>query len=110
MFLQRLKSDWDRQKPTMRTCWNVKDALTLHAVTGAFLFLRKSLQAKVPQSDFNACIADIDTQFSKGFLDPELEQLLSTQVPPSNLSEISFMRILGHRQSTIGGRSFSFEL
>lgn len=77
-----------------KTCWTVKEALTLHAVTGAFIFLRNALQAKVPHADFTACIGDINDQFMKGFLDAELEQLLSTSVPSTSLGEVSFMRIL----------------
>ncbi|CAK9059271.1 FO synthase subunit 1 [Durusdinium trenchii] len=60
LFLERLKGDWDRQ--VSKTCWTVKEALTLHAVTGAFIFLRNALQAKVPHADFTACIGDINDQ------------------------------------------------
>ena len=98
LFLERLKFDWDKQPPKMRSCWQVKEAITLHAVAGAYLFLRKSLESKIPQADFKSCIDDIDEQFRKGFLDPELEQLLSTSVPPSSLNEVSFMRTLVWRQ------------
>ena len=92
LFLERLKGDWDRQ--TNHSCWTVKDAMTLHAVSGAFLFLRDSLHSKIPQADFQNAIAEIDQQFHKGFLDAELHQLLSTAVPPSALNDVSFMRRL----------------
>ena len=71
--------------------------MVLHAMTGAFLYLRKSLKGKVPLADFNSCIDDIDEQFRKGFLDPELEQLLSTSVPPTTLGDVSFLRTLADR-------------
>ncbi|CAL1136878.1 unnamed protein product [Cladocopium goreaui] len=100
LFLERLRVDWDKQNN--RSCWTVKDALTLHAVSGAFLFLRDSLHAKVPQADFKNCIDDIDEQFRKGFLDAELHQLLSTSVPPTTLNDVSFMRRLAMHFNVVG--------
>lgn len=93
-FLTRLKSDWDARPLRSRSCYTVKEATTLHAVTGAFLHLKKTLALKVPQADYNDCIGDIDLQFARGFLDAELEQTLCSTVPPVDLSQVSFLRIL----------------
>lgn len=94
LFLSRLRDDWDSKPPAMRTQWTFKEALNLHAITGGFLCLKHELQAKVPKADFDAAVKDLDAQFQTGLLDPQIEHLLFQNVPPPNLHEVAFLRIL----------------
>ena len=92
MCLQRMTRDWDRQPPGLRKAWNFKEGSQCHSLCGLFAHLMTRLQAKIPSADFEACQADLRSNFMSAVYDPELANMLVTSVPPINLTTVSFLR------------------
>ena len=94
LFLERLKSDWDRLPLGLKKPWNVKEALPIHAACGGYLAIMKALQAAVPQADFESHEQQLNDQFNLSYLDPDILHFLENTVPPVNLHEVTFVRCL----------------
>lgn len=93
LFVSRLKNDWDKLPCKMRKVFVWKDAVSLHAVCGAYLSLLSDLQGRVPRNDFVEAVPLLQSQFDLGYLDPEIENMLLQ--PPPAPGDVPFFRTKG---------------
>lgn len=90
LFVKRLKMDWDKLPNGLKKVYSWKDAVCLHAICGAFLSLLNDLKHAVPSADYHEAETLLLGQFELGYLDPEIENLLSAR-PPA-VGEVEFFR------------------
>ena len=83
--------DWDKLPSGMKKVYSWKDALCLHATCGAFLSLLNDLKHTVPSADYNEAETLLRGQFELGYLDPEIENLLTARPPAP--AEVDFFRL-----------------
>ena len=100
LFLERLKSDWDRLPLGLKKPWNAKEALAIHSACGGYLAIMRALQAAVPQADFESHEQQLNDQFNLSYLDPDILHFLENTVPPVNLHEVTFVRCLVHSRTS----------
>ena len=89
-----MTEDWDRLPAGLRKAWNFKDGSLLHANGGAFLYLMEGLKQKLSPADAELYLPSVEKDFMNGHFDPELQRLMDTEVPPTELSSVSFLRLV----------------
>lgn len=89
-----MTEDWDRLPAGLRKAWNFKDGSLLHANCGAFLYLMEGLKQKLSPADAELYLPSVEKDFMNGHFDPELQRLMDTEVPPIELSSVSFLRLV----------------
>ena len=94
LSLTRMTEDWDRLPAGLRKAWNFKDGSLLHASCGAFLYFLDELKQKLSPEDAAKYLPEVERDFMSGHFDPELQRLMDTEVPPVELSSVSFLRLV----------------
>ena len=92
LLIRRMVADWDKVPSGMRKPWNARDVQNLHAVTGGFLHFTNLLKQKIPTSEYDKSIGEIEEQFMSGFLDVDIAHVLETVPPPGQLEDVGFLR------------------
>lgn len=104
LFIHRLKGDWDRQPVGMKTPWQYKTALPVHAASGAFIAIMDRLKSSIPKADFESVEEQLCQQFEVGILDADLIHFLENTVPPVDLHQVSFVRTSFVNQCFVSSR------
>ena len=100
LCLSRMTADWDRLPPGLRKAWNFKDGSLLHAICGVFLYLVAELKQKISSEDVAEHLPSVEKDFMNGLFDPELQRLMGNEVPPIELSSVSFLRLVVLKMSS----------
>ncbi|CAK9022466.1 FO synthase subunit 1 [Durusdinium trenchii] len=92
IFAQRVLADYDATPIPLRQAMTYQKALQKHQACGAFLWFLSSLQKMAPSEMWPEIDKSLRSQFSQGYMDPDLLHALETQVPPGDLKSLGAFR------------------
>lgn len=92
LFLSRVLANHDNTPPEMRKALSYKEGVQLHQCCGAMLHFLREFQRIAPSADFEDARASLLSQFSFGFLDPDLQHSMESSVPPGDVSSVGAFR------------------
>ena len=92
LFLARVKGDYEQTPEALRKPLNFKDAVYKHQVCGAFLFFKKAMQAKCPETEWKAIESEMDAAFLHQHMDADLSSAVMNTVPPGDINSIAALR------------------
>ena len=92
LFVDRLIKGHDDTMDTMRKAMTYKDAVGLDQLCGGFIHYLGELEKMMPPAMFMEASEALRMSFLSGFLDPDLQHCLQTQVPPGDLPGIGAFR------------------
>lgn len=95
IFAQRVLADYDATPIPLRQAMTYQKALQKHQACGAFLWFLSSLQKMAPSEMWPEIDKSLRSQFSQGYMDPDLLHALETQVPPGDLKSLGAFRHQG---------------
>lgn len=92
LFIDRLIKSHDDTANSMKKAMAYKEGVSLHQLCGGFIHYCAELEKMMPPAMFKEANEALRNSFLSGFLDPDLQHCLQTQVPPGDLRGISAFR------------------
>ena len=92
LTVHRMCADFDQTPPALRKPWSFATALNRHQCCGLYIHYMGLLQKRIPQGKWAEVERSLDSQFTFGFLDTDLQHSLTSEVPPGNMETVSAFR------------------
>ena len=92
LFVQRLISDHDNAPAPLRKPLSLREGVLKHQACAGFLHYLRVLQKMAPAADFDSMKTELHRQFAFGYLDPDIQHSLETQVPPGDIRQVGAFR------------------